>query len=85
MAKTAKNLYLDPKVIERAEEYVRRRGTNLSRLVSEYLETLTRTLGRGEHGPLVQRLRGAGVPRAKRKKSGVEEYRSHLEKKYGRT
>lgn len=90
MAKTAKNLYLDPDVIERAEEYGRRRGTNLSNLVSDYLDALTHRLTRPQHGPLVQRLVGAGVPRAqsakKRTKSkpGIEDYRRHLDEKYGR-
>ncbi len=70
MPKTAKNLYLDPDVIERAEEYSRRHGTNLSTLVSDYLDAptrldaLPRRVTHPRHGPLVQRLLGAGVPRA---------------------
>jgi hypothetical protein len=88
MSKTAKNLYLDPDVIERAEEYGRRRGTNLSALVSDYLDALTRRQAETRHGPLVERLVGAGVPRAKskkgpRRKSGIEDYRRHLDRKYG--
>lgn len=89
MSKTAKNLYLDPDIIERAEEYGRRRGTSLSTLVSDYLDALTRRLTEPRHGPLVQRLLGAGVPRTefakrRRRKPGVEDYRRHLDKKYGR-
>lgn len=88
MPKAAKNLYLDPDVIERAEEYGRRHGTSLSTLVSEYLDALTRR-AREPRGPLVQRLLGAGVPpersRKKRgqRKRGIEDYRRHLDKKYG--
>lgn len=85
MPKTAKNLYLDPDIIERAEEYSRRRGINLSNLVSDYLEALTRAL-RTQHGPLVQRLLGAGVPRQKKRgqgKPGIQGYKEHLDKKYG--
>ena len=88
MPKAAKNLYLDPAVIERAEEYGRRRGINLSSLVSDCLEALTRTVSRSQHGPLVQRLLGAGVPRHSKKrvqrKPGIQDYRKHLDKKYGR-
>lgn len=89
MAKTAKNLYLDPEVIERAEEYGRRHGTSVSILVSDYLDALTRRLYQAQHGPLVQRLLGAGVPRRRStkkrspRKPGVDDYRRHLDKKYG--
>lgn len=88
MPKTAKNLYLDPDVIERAEEYGRRRGTSLSTLVSDYLDALTRRLAEPRHGPLVQRLLGAGVPRAesssrRQRKPGIEDHRRHLDRKYG--
>ena len=89
MPKTAKNLYLDPEVIARAEEYGRRHGTSVSTLVSEYLDALTRRLDQARHGPLVQRLLGAGVPRVQRtskrsqRKPGIEDYRRHLDKKYG--
>jgi hypothetical protein len=87
VSKTAKNLYLDPSVIERAEEYGRRRGVNLSSLVSEYLEALTHRSAPSPHGPLVQRLLGAGVPRRSKqragRKPGVEDYRGHLDAKYG--
>jgi hypothetical protein len=86
--KSAKNLYLDPDVIERAEAYGRRHGTNLSTLVSEYLDALTRR-AQEPRGPLVQRLLGAGVPRERsikkrgQRKRGIEDYRRHLDKKYG--
>jgi hypothetical protein len=87
MSKTAKNLYLDPSIIERAEEYGRRRGVNLSSLVSEYLEALTHRSANSSHGPLVRRLLGAGVPRRSKqragRKPGVEDYRGHLDAKYG--
>lgn len=87
MPKAAKNLYLDPEVIERAEEYGRRHGINLSNLVSDYLEALTRRPTQSPHGALVQRLIGAGVPRSSiargRKKPGIEDYRKHINDKYG--
>ena len=90
MAKTAKNLYLDPDVVERAEEYGRRHGTSLSTMVSEYLDSLTRRLAQARHGPLVARLLGAGVPRAQstrkrsERKAGMDDYRRHIDEKYGR-
>lgn len=87
MPKTAKNLYLDPDVIERAEEYGRRRGISLSSLVSDYLDALTRRRTPSAHGRLVERLLGAGVPRLPSmrggKKPGIQDYRNHLDKKYG--
>lgn len=89
MPRTAKSLYLDPDVVERAEEYGRRRGANLSSLVSDYLDALTRRVTKSRHGPLVQRLLGAGVPRAhstkkrRQRKSGIEDYQRHLDEKYG--
>jgi hypothetical protein len=85
--KEPSNLYLDPGVIERAEAYGRQRGVNLSSLVSEYLEALTRRSEGSSHGPLVRRLLGAGVPRATKsrgqRKPGIQDYRSHLDEKYG--
>jgi hypothetical protein len=87
VAKAAKNLYLDPGVIARAEEYGRQRGVNLSSLVSEYLEALTARSASSSHGPLVRRLLGAGVPRPSRsrgqRKPGIQDYQSHLDQKYG--
>jgi len=89
VSKTAKNLYLDPDVVERAEEYGRRRGANLSSLVSDYLDALTSRLTQGRHGPLVQRLLGAGVPRVhgtkkrRQRRPSIEDYRRHLDEKYG--
>ena len=89
MPKTAKNLYLDSEVLERAEEYGRRHGINLSQLVNQFLAALPLRRAASSHGPAVSRLIGAGLPRARRPKvaenePGVDAYKRHLMKKYGR-
>lgn len=82
MARGAKNLYLDPELVARAEEYGRQHGTNLSTLVSDFLRTLP--LDRANSlSPAVRRLLGAGTDGANRRVD-VDEYRAHLIEKYGR-
>ena len=84
MAKTAKNLYLDPEIIEHGERYGRLHGTSLSRLVSDFLRSLPLRQPRQEWSPTVQRLVGAGVPRGRTTPSIDEgDYRDHLVNKYG--
>jgi hypothetical protein len=83
MAKTAKNLYLDPGVVEHGERYGRLHGTSLSRLVSDFLRALPLGPAR-DLSPAVRRLIGAGVPRGREvSAAGSEEYREHLMEKYG--
>ena len=82
MARAAKNLYLDPELVARAEEYGRRHGTNLSTLVSDFLRTLP--LERANPlSPAVKRL--FGVARTERADQvDVDDYRVRLIEKYGR-
>jgi hypothetical protein len=77
--KRAKNLLLDPEAVSRGERYSRRHGTNLSRLVSDYLRALP--LGGDELplSPVVRRLWGV----ARAGKDDKETYRAHLTRKYG--
>ncbi|MEO6877526.1 MAG: DUF6364 family protein [Gemmatimonadaceae bacterium] len=85
MAKSAKNLYLDPEVIERGEEYGRRHGTNISRLVSDFLRALPLDHDPLEVAPALRRLIGAGRPKTDLESPvGVDEYHEHLATKYGR-
>jgi hypothetical protein len=85
MPKTPKNLYLDPKVVEAAEEYARKCETNLSHLVSDFLQSLqVEPSDEKKLAPVVRRLIGAGVPRtAKSAQPEVEDYRRYLIRKYG--
>lgn len=88
MARSPKNLYLDPAVVKQAEEFARRHDTNVSALVNEFLEAMTRRAEPHDHGPLVKRLRGAAVPTTRgargERAANMNDYRRHLEKKYGR-
>jgi len=80
MSKVAKNLSLEPDAVKRGERYGRLHGTNLSRLVSDFLRALPldppddRALS-----PVVRRLRGVAAG------GGTDrtQYREHLHKKYG--
>lgn len=75
-----KNLSLEPDAIRRGELYGRLHGTNLSRLVNDFLRALPlEAPSAQELSPLVRRLRGvAAGGRANRK-----DYREHLHRKYG--
>lgn len=65
MGRRAKNLLISEPVLFRAEEYCRRHGIALSRLVEDFLESLPeRVWGReepkaGSGSPIVARLRSA--------------------------
>lgn len=80
MSKVAKNLSLEPDAVKRGERYGRLHGTNLSRLVSDFLRALP--LGPPDDqtlSPVVRRLRGVAAGA----KSDRAEYREHLLGKYG--
>lgn len=79
--KVSKNLLLDAAVVERAERYSRKHGTNLSRLVTDFLARLhVNDESRLVFGPIVTRLRGvAGDGQTDR-----EDYRQHLLDRYGK-
>lgn len=80
MSRIPKNLSLEPEVIERGERYSKINGTNLSRLVSDFLRSLPlEPVAAHELSPVVRRLLGV----AKGGKSDREAYREHLHKKYG--
>ncbi len=54
-------LSLNAAVIDRAKEYARERETSLSRMIEQYLASLTQVEGRGAapaYTPLVDRLSG---------------------------
>ena len=70
-------LDIDEDLIRRARAYSQRHGMTISQLVSRFLEGLPDP--DQEFSPTVQRLRGI-LPSS----VDVEEYRAHLEEKYGR-
>lgn len=74
-------LTVDREVIERAKHFADQHATSVSSLVEGYLRRISAESARPAGGlpPLVSRLRGLGRP-----SGGPEEYRRHLEEKYGR-
>ena len=78
-AKRPKNLLLDPDAVARGERYSRLHGTNLSRLVGDFLHALP--LGAEELAltPAVRRLWGVAAG----SDTDKEVYRQHLSRKYG--
>lgn len=80
MSKVAKNLSLEPDAVKCGERHGRLHGTNLSRLVSDFLRALPLEPS-DEQGlsPVVRRLRGvaAGVS------TDRAQYHEHLHRKHG--
>jgi len=70
-------LSVDEDVIRKAKRYSKRHDTSISRLVTEFLSSLSDE--EGFEAPVVSRLRGV-LP----SEVSVEEYRDHLAEKYGR-
>jgi hypothetical protein len=79
--KVTKNLLLDEDAVVRGESYSRRHQTTLSRLVSDFLARLPHGERELELTPAVRRLLGVAANRAT--SVGREDYREHLNKKYG--
>ena len=77
--KRPKNLLLDPDAVARGERYSRRHGTNLSRLVGDFLRSLPLGADEGALTPAVRRLWGiaAGTD------TDRQQFRQHLSRKYG--
>ncbi len=75
MAKLTLNI--DEELIRKARAYSQHHGISISLLVSRFLERLPDR--EQEYSPTVQRLHGI-LPSS----VDVEEYRAHLEEKYGR-
>jgi len=76
MAKVVKNLTLDPEAVERAERFSRKRGTTVSRIVSDFLLGLPEESD-GALAPAVGRLLGIA-----KGKGDERSYHRYLEKKY---
>ncbi|MGH8531391.1 MAG: DUF6364 family protein [Gammaproteobacteria bacterium] len=80
MMRKPKNLSLEPDAIERGQRYGRLHGKNLSQLVNDFLRALPlEPATTPEISPLVRRLRGVATGG----RTGREEYRGHLARKYG--
>jgi hypothetical protein len=79
-AKRPKNLLLDPDAVARGERYSERYGTNLSRLVGDFLRALPLDTPTTSLSPAVQRLWGVAAG----SDEGRDSYREHLYKKYSK-
>ena len=77
MSRKKLTLSVDEDVIRKAKRYSRRHDTSISRLVTEFLSSLSDD--EGFEAPVVSRLRGI-LPST----VSVEEYRDHLAEKYDR-
>ena len=77
-ARRPKNLSLDAEAVRRGEEYGKRHGLTLSRLVGDFLRALPLGAPERELTPAVERLRGA----AAEGRTTREDYREHLHRKY---
>jgi hypothetical protein len=73
-----KNLLLDPEAVTRGERYSQRHGTNLSRLVGDFLRALPLAANEATLTPAVRRLWGV----ARDASADRETYREHLVRKY---
>jgi hypothetical protein len=78
MEKTKLTIRLPRDLLEGAKQYAKEHDTTLTRLVSEYLRRLGAQDGPLADAPAVRRLSGILSPDA-----SVEDYRKHLENKYG--
>ena len=78
-AKRPKNLLLDPDAVARGERYSRLHGTNLSRLVGDFLRALPLGAEESALSPAVRRLWGVAAGST----ADREEHRQHLSRKYG--
>lgn len=77
-AKKPKNLSLEPDAVARGERYSKLHGTNLSRLVSDFLRALPLEGMKEPLSPAVRRLRGIAAG----SKSDRSTYREYLHRKY---
>jgi len=78
MERTKLTVRVPSEVLEGAKRYARDNRTTLTRLVSEYLRQLTAPSDPLAGAPIVRRLSGSLSQDV-----SVEDYREHLERKYG--
>lgn len=75
-----RNLSLDPKAVARGEQYSKRVGTTLSRLVEDFLRALPTGRSAEAKSPLVRRLHGVA---ATARSSSTSDFHDYLHRKYG--
>jgi hypothetical protein len=66
------------RILEKAKRYARDNNTTLTELISTYLQHIPDAASGLEDAPIVRRLTGSISPDVK-----VEDYKKHLDEKYG--
>jgi hypothetical protein len=66
------------RILENAKRYARENNTTLTELISTYLQQIPEAAIGLEDAPLVRRLSGSISPNVT-----VEDYKKHLDQKYG--
>jgi hypothetical protein len=66
------------RLLENAKRYARENNTTLTELISAYLQQIPKAGSGLEDAPIVRRLTGSIAPDV-----SVEDYKKHLDEKYG--
>ncbi len=71
-------LSVDKRVVARAKRYAKKRGTSVSRIVENYLDSVTSSSKASKNSPtpVLDALRGS------LKSGSIEDYHKYLEEKY---
>ncbi len=80
METTRMTVRVPKELLERAKQYARENDTTLTRLITTYLGQLVVENDPIADAPIVRRLQGTLS-----QEIGIEDYRQHLEDKYGRS
>ena len=75
---TKMTVRVDRRLLENAKRYARENNMTLTELISHYLEKIPPGSGELEQAPIVRRLTGSLS-----RNIAVEDYKKHLEEKYG--
>lgn len=80
MDKTKLTIRLPRTLLEKAKQYARQHNTTLTNLIGEYLHRIPARMDVLDEAPIVRRLSGTLS-----RDVLVEDYKKHLEEKYGPT
>jgi len=78
MQETKLTVRLPRELLENAKRYARKQNTTVTNLIGEYLRRMPASLDVLQDAPIVRRLSGTLS-----KNVSVEDYKKHLEAKYG--
>jgi hypothetical protein len=78
MQETKLTIRLPRKLLENAKRYARQQNTTLTQMINEYLYHIPTPIDALENAPIIRKLSGTLS-----KNVSVEDYKNHLEEKYG--